>query len=509
MSPDIRVIIGVAASVGVIFSSWPSAPASIAREKTKTPSVEWAGFGGNAQHTAVAVTPPQPFTRIRWKTKVDLVPVSGHYGSPMITAANSVLVPTVSKAGYRVTAYSGASGAKRWSLNTDWRPSLLDHGETPPLPAVLTPSASLAVAGAGGTILMRGHANQAKAPASRLAFYGAAQWKAHKSVYDNAVQVTTPITAGPDGSLYFGFVVHGTTPAHLTSGIARIAANGHGSWVSATAAAVANVKVIKQVAFTCAPALSPDGKTVYVTVRGDQRSDLVGLNASTLKPEFHVILKDPVTGRPAVIDDSSTASPTIGPDGDVYFGILEDTFKPHDHRGWLLHFNATLSKAKIPGSFGWDNTTSVLPASAVPGYHGTSSYLLVSKYNNYDHFVPDGDGRNKVAVLDPGAGQKDPYANVQTMKAVKTVLSPVQVPGQSAGSRYEWCINSAVVDTADDSVIVNNEAGTVYRWDLATNKLAEQLRLNPPKEEAYTPTLIGPDGTVYAINDGTLYAIGR
>ncbi|HET7016066.1 MAG TPA: hypothetical protein VFI65_19245 [Streptosporangiaceae bacterium] len=95
------------------------------------------------------------------------------------------------------------------------------------------------------------------------------------------------------------------------------------------------------------------------------------------------------------------------------------------------------------------------------------------------------------------------------MKAVKTVLSPVQVPKQPVGARYEWCINSAAVDPADDSVIVNSEAGTVYRWDLATNKLAEQLHLNEPKTEAYTPTLIGPDGTVYAMNDATLYAIGR
>ena len=47
------------------------------------------------------------------------------------------------------------------------------------------------------------------------------------------------------------------------------------------------------------------------------------------------------------------------------------------------------------------------------------------------------------------------------------------------------------------------------RWDLATNKLAEQLHLNAPRSEAYTPTLIGPDGTVYAMNDATLYAIGR
>jgi hypothetical protein len=440
--------------VAVIVSSWLSAPASIARVKAPAPSVEWAGFGGNAQHTAVAVTPPQPFTRIRWKAKVDLVPVSKnevlgiHYGSPMITAANTVLVPTrVSvKAGYRVVAYSGTNGARRWSMDTDWQPSPRDSGFTPPLPAVLTPSASLAVAGAGGTILMRSHANQAKASVSRLVFYGAAQWKARKSVYDRAVQITTPITAGPDGSLYFGFLAHGSTPAHLTSGIARIAANGHGTWTSATAAAVASDKVINQVAFNCAPALSPDGKTVYITVTGPQRNDLVGLNASTLKPEFHVILKDPATGKLAVISGSSTASPAIGPDGDVYYGILENPFPSHDDRGWLLHFNATLSNAKIPGSFGWDSTPSVLPASAVPGYHGKSSYLLVSKYNNYLGLGPHGDGHNEVAVLDPNASQKDPYASAATMKAVKTVLSPVQVPRQSAGARYEWCINSAAID---------------------------------------------------------------
>ena len=90
-------------------------------------------------------------------------------------------------------------------------------------------------------------------------------------------------------------------------------------------------------------------------------------------------------------------------------------------------------------------------------------------------------------MLDPRASQKDPYANTRVMKAVQTILSPVHVPGEPAGARYEWCINSAVVDPADDSVIVNSEDGTLYRWDLARNTLAEKIRLNRPAPRGLHP----------------------
>ena len=514
------------AAVGVVLGSWLFAPASSAqiavagnsRAGGSGAAVEWAGFAGNAQHTAIASEPPQRFERIRWRAKVDLAPVlvNGtlpiHYGSPMITAANTALVPTrvSAKAGFRVVAYSGTSGARRWSLNTDYQPPAFTGGIgawTPPLPAVLTPSAALAVAGAGGTVLMRQHANMTAGVVRRLVFYAAAQWKAHRSAYDKAVQITTPLTAGPDGSVYFGFTVTGATPAHLSSGIARIDAQGHATWIAA--AAVAGDPAVTGVAINCAPALSPDGTTVYITVTSPTLGILAGLDAATLQPRFHVLLKDPVSGLPAVISPDSSASPAVGPDGDVYYGVLENSRLGHDGRGWLLHYNAALTQTLIPGSFGWDSTVSVLPARAVPGYRGTSPYLLVSKYNNYLGFGPHGDGHNKMAVLDPRASQKDPYAGTRVMKAVQAILSPVHVPGEPAGARYEWCINSAVVDLADDSVIVNSEDGTLYRWDLARNTLAEKIRVNAPRSEAYTPTLIGPDGTVYAINNATLYAIGR
>jgi hypothetical protein len=505
-----------------VLGSWlltlPSSVQAAVAAAAPPPAVAWAGFAGNAQHTAVALNMPQPFHRVRWTAKVDLHPVlSGHellihYGAPMITAANTVLVPTrvSTKAGFRVVAYSGTSGARRWSLSTDYRPPafLARSGAfAPPLPAALTPAGTLAVAGAGGTILMRGNADAAAGPVHRIVFYGAAQWRAHPSAYNKAVHVTTPLTAGPDGSVYFGFTVTGPTSAHLRSGVARIDANGHATWIAARAAA--GSRAIARVAINCAPALSPDGTTLYLALTGPKRSMLAGLSATTLRPRFRTLLKDPLTGRRAQLLSSSTASPTVGPDGDVFYGIEENPFGTHDARGWLLHYNATLTQGKVPGSFGWDNTVSVLPAGAVPGYHGTSPYLLVSKYNNYLGLPPQGDGRNRVAVLDPRASQKDPYTRVRVMKAVQTVLAPVHPPREPRRARYEWCINSAAVDLADDSVIVNNEDGTVYRWDLARNRLAEKFHLNRPRPEAYTPTLIGPDGTVYAINNATLYAIGR
>ncbi len=510
------IVLGL--SLGPAVSGAQATGGGHLRNGGRRAAVEWAGFAGNAQHAAVARKRPAPFRRIRWRAKVDLAPLllGGelpiHYGSPMITAANTVLVPTrvSSKAGFRVVAYAGRSGARRWSLPTDYRPPAFTGGLgtwTPPLPAVLLPSTALAVAGAGGTVLVRRHANRTAGAVRRRVFYGAAQWRAHRSAYARAVQITTPLTAGPHGSVYFGFTVTGATPAHLSSGIARIDARGHATW--STAAAAAGNRDVDGVALNCAPALSPSGTTVYITVTSPTRNILVGLNATTLRPRFHAVLKDPVSGQPALISPSSSASPTVGPDGDVYFGVLENPFLSHDDRGWLLHFNATLTRAKTPGSFGWDNTVSVLPARAVPRYHGSSPYLLVSKYNNYFGLGPHGDGHNRVAVLDPRASQKDPYANTRVMRAVQTILSPAHIPGAPAGARYEWCINSAVVDPADDSVIVNSEDGTLYRWDLGRNTLAEKIHLNPPRPEAYTPTLIGPDGTVYAINNATLYAIGR
>src|SRR5689334_176422 len=57
----------------------------------------WRSFAGNPQHTAVSPVAAQSLARIRWQTPVDLDPelkngeLVIHYGSPLITAANTVI----------------------------------------------------------------------------------------------------------------------------------------------------------------------------------------------------------------------------------------------------------------------------------------------------------------------------------------------------------------------------------------------------------------------------------
>ncbi len=190
----------------------------------------------------------------------------------------------------------------------------------------------------------------------------------------------------------------------------------------------------------------------------------------------------------------------------MFYGVVESDFGGHNGRGWLLHYSADLSTLKTPGSFGWDDTVSVVPTGMIPSYAGTSPYLLMTKYNNY-YGAGDGNGHNEIAIISPDETQKDRFSSATVMKEIMTRTNPTQFPGAPAGVVYEWCINSAVVDVAGKSVIANAEDGHTYRWNLAKDKLTD-LRLNAPRGEAYTPTVIGPDGTTYAINDAKFYALG-
>jgi hypothetical protein len=56
--------------------------------------------------------------------------------------------------------------------------------------------------------------------------------------------------------------------------------------------------------------------------------------------------------------------------------------------------------------------------------------------------------------------------------------------------------------------MVNSEDGVLYRWDFSTNTFTQRVRLTAGRGEAYTPTVIAADGTVFAVNDAVLFAVG-
>jgi hypothetical protein len=474
----------------------------------------WLGYGGDAQHAALAAIQTQALNKIVWQAPVDVAPrysaqgyLLVHYGSPAITSKNTVLIPVKRSAtdAYRVEARIGATGALAWTVDSDYVQPV--HNWTPPYNVTLTKTNRVVMAGAGGKVLYRDDADSATSVTNNFVFYGKAAYTAAQAAFDAGVFINTPITADDAGNLFFGYVTTGANPAGVVSGIARIGADGSGSWVAAAAAA--GDAAMTKPAMGSAPAISADQKTVYVAVKGSGiEGRLLALDSTTLATKGKTTLIDPVTHLPARVSEDSTASPTVGPDGDVYFGVLETTQGQHNARGWLLHFDATLAQAKTTGSFGWDDTASVVPATMVPGYTGNSTYLLMTKYNNYGR-SGSGDGKNRIAVLDPNATQADMVTPGQlVMKEVLTILGPT--PDASfPGGATEWCINTAAVDPFTKSVLVNSEDGFLYRWDLTTNTLSQKIRLTSGLGESYTPTAVGADGLVYAINNAVLFAVGR
>lgn len=499
----------------------------------------WSGYGHDAQHTGLSAVAAQSLSNIHWSTPVDLGPTpSGplfvHYGSPSITAANTVLVPvkTGTAGGFEIQAFNGANGTPLYTLTTDY--SLPPHNWVPPYGPALSVSEQadepvarrqstqrrlqerLYYPGAGGTVYYRDQVDSAAGPTGQIAFYGNSLYATNQAAFNNAIQISTPIVADASGNIYFGFTAT-ANPANVVSGIARIGPNRArtlvGTWVSAQAAAGGD-PAIAGVALNCTPALSNDGRTLYFAVSTGSEFGtgyLVSVNSGTLAPVAHAILYDPRGGLATVSADSS-ASPSVGPDGDVYFGVLEtNCCASHNDRGWMLHFNAGLTQSKIPGSFGWDASASIVPAKLVASYTGSSSYLILTKYNNYAN-VGTGTGNNEVAVQDPNTSMPDPAAgtSIQVMQTVLTMLGPTLAPTAAYPSAVrEWCINTAAIDPVTKAAIVNSEDGRVYRWNFATNTFTQSKQLTSGRAESYTPTVIGADGTVYAINDAVLFAIGN
>src|SRR5262249_24970714 len=153
------------------------------------------------------------------------------------TASNTVIVPvkTGASGGFELQARTGSMGALRWTLTTDYQlmPSSGAKGYdwTPSYSPTLTPGNRLYLPADGGTLL---YADSPDSPGpsppttTRLAFFGISNYNANPGAYNSTVFINTPITTDANGDIFFGFLVTGSNPRGLTSGVARIAADGTG-----------------------------------------------------------------------------------------------------------------------------------------------------------------------------------------------------------------------------------------------------------------------------------------
>ena len=479
-----------------------------------------ATFAGSAQHTALYSGPAQHLDTVRWSTSIDLANTgaAAHYGAPLITPSNTVLVPVKTATGFQVSAFEGATGRLKYTLATDyvlptsnWRPVYQ------PVIAMPPSGARLYYAGAGGTVYYRENidSDTPGAPVQQCFYTNLAAYVSNASSFNSTVFINTPLTADSNGVVFLGFRVQQTAPAPLNTtngGFARIDPAGNAIYVLAGAAASDNL--IYRDSHNCAPALSNDGSTLYVAVKGTNAyyGYLLGLDSTTLTTKYQALLRDPRNNNYAGILDDSTGSPMVGPDGDVFFGVGGNP--NNGSRGFLLHFNEDLQTNKPPGGFGWDITPAIVPTNMLSGYSGPSSYLIFIKYNNYAGNA-DGNGVNRLAVVDPNATQIDPHSSANRlveMRELLTVIAPTpdienQGPSYPQAVR-EWCINTPAIHPATRSIFAPSEDGHIYRWDLAANALAEALSLGPGVGQPYVPTVLGPEGTIYTLSGGKLFALG-
>ena len=491
-------------------------------------------FAGNEHHTNEYSVGGQIMNKVKWQTAIDNSGNGGnaHYGQPLITPGNTVITPLLnSNLSVSIEGIDGGTGSIKYTLNTGY--TFPQYGWLPSYQPAITNGPNgerLYYQGIGGTIwYVDGIDTNTPSTPVQLAFYGLSNYTSNQANFNSSVFIDTPITIDSSGDLFFGFRVNGTAPAPISStksGWARIDSSGNGSYVLVDAMTGDSSMIFDE--HNCAPALSNDESTVYVMAKDNGYSDndngvngyLVGLaNSSALTTKYQVKLHDP---RPTPgllqLTDDSTASPMVAPDGDVYFGVLLNA-PFNGSRGALMHYSGDLSVTKTPGSFGWDFTPGVVPSSMVPSYHGSSSYLLFCKYNNYGGFSGDdgGDQINRVAILDPNdQTEVDWHPSSIGLVCMREVLTVIGcTPDSEAGFQLipdntrEWCVNATAVDTANDCVFFNSEDGNTYRWNLSQNSIVQSVNMASAFGAPYVAQAIGPDGTLYTFNDIWLFAEGK
>jgi len=221
---------------------------------------------------------------------------------------------------------------------------------------------------------------------------------------------------------------------------------------------------------------------------------------------------DPATNEPPparVLDDSSS-SPTIAPDGSIYYGA----YTAYNYaQGHMLRFSAN-GDFLNSFFFGWDNTPAIYP-------HG-GTFSVVFKNNHYPggtycidpNWCPAprtnadllGPESYFVTQFSPNLNIEWSFQNTNTNSCTRNPDGTITCVSDHPNG-FEWCVNAAVVD-ANGVVYANSEDGNLYaigQGGTLIQNIFQQLAIGA----AYTPASMDGSGRIYSQNDGHLFVVGR
>jgi hypothetical protein len=222
---------------------------------------------------------------------------------------------------------------------------------------------------------------------------------------------------------------------------------------------------------------------------------------------------DPSENRPGTgrVLDNATSTPVVLPDGSILYG----SYSRYNYaQGHLMKFSST---GQFLGAYpyGWDLTPSVW------SHDGT--YSIILKDNHYgeggaycndpaicpwdrDVLSPGYPEAFFITQLSPDLVPEWQYQSTNTESCTRQPNGAITCVSDHPHG-FEWCINGAAVD-AQGVVYANNEDGGLYTIRQG-GTVKDHIFLNSAIGGAYTPLSIGPDGKIYAQNEGHLIVVGR
>jgi hypothetical protein len=284
------------------------------------------------------------------------------------------------------------------------------------------------------------------------------------------VFVAAPPTVGPDGTLYYPVLAQSTNPVGLMSHLVKFTLDGTISTVSYSDL---TDDPLQRPPLNAAVSIGADGTIFAGSTRlsGPREDWLVAINPDLTRRWQGSMAADPQ--HAALISDSSTACPAVGPDGRVYYGGTNS----NGSQGYLYQFSPDGTFVTY-FDFGWDTTPAIYPDPDGDPTH----YYLIQKYNRY------GLGHFYVTAIDPNT-------------APMSIVWQWELLGGS-----ELCINAAAVDR-NGTTYVNGEDGYAYRIEWGGLNVT-RIFLDQPRLAAYTPLSLGNDGTLYTLNNGKMFVVG-